>query len=158
MFYITLFVCSFGFSSLVHYPRFYLGLFLCLHIIGTPFQVLFKFILNSIDLSSLGCHPRYYLSYSFFPLVFIIRTPSLVLSKLNCLFIWFLIIGTHPQILFQFKGSFGFLSLGHIPRFYFNLFFVHLVSHHWKTILGSISVYSLFYLVSHHQDVIIGSI
>ena len=37
----------------------------------------------------------------------------------------------------------GFLSLGHIPRFYLNLFFVHLVSHYWDTILDSILVYSL---------------
>ena len=34
--------------------------------------------------------------------------------------------------------SVGFLSLVHIPRFYLSLFFVHLVSHNWDTILGSI--------------------
>ena len=69
-----------------------------------------------------------------------IGTPLYVLSKPNYLF-----IGTPSYVLSQFiLCSFGFSSLGHHPRYYLSLFFLHLVSHHWDTILGTILVYSFF--------------
>ena len=80
-----------------------------------------------------------------------IGTPLYVLSKLNYLF-----IRTPSYVLSQFiPCSFGFSLLGHHPRYYLSLFFLHLVSHHRYTILGFISIYSLFLwfssLVSHSR-------
>ena len=42
--------------------------------------------------------------------------------------------------------SIGFSSLGHHPMFFISLFYVHLVSNFWDTILGSFLIYSLFIL------------
>ena len=71
-----------------------------------------------------------------------IGTPLYVLSKLNYLF-----VGTPSYVLSQFiLCSFGFSSLGHHPRYYLSLLF--LVSHHQYTVLGFISIYSLFLWIS----------
>ena len=141
-FILNLFVSSFGFYSLGHNPKFYLSLFfiplvshhwntilyfiliyslfILFRIIGTPFQGLFKFLL-------------------FFPQFLIIGTPSQVLSKLIRFFLWFLIFEILSQVQPKFcHCSFGFSSLGHHPSFFLCLFFVHFISSHLDTILGSI--------------------
>ena len=92
-------------------------LFLRFLIIGTPSLVLSQIILCSFCFLSLGHHPRLY--------------------KLNCLILWILVIGTQSQVLSKFiLWSFNFLSVGCHPRFYLTL--VHLLSHHWDTLLGFI--------------------
>ena len=107
---------------------------------------------SSFGFSSLGCHPRFYLSligcsFSFSSLG---NRPRFYLSLFVCSF-GFLSLGCHPRFyLISFVCPFGLSSLGRHLRFYLSLFFVHLVSHHWDAILGSISTYSVVPLVSHY--------
>ena len=149
-FILNLLVCSFGFYSLVHNPKFYLtlffiplvshhwntilyfisvySLFILFLIIGTPSQVLSKFLLCYFVFSSLRHHHMFYYRLSFC---------SFHLSSLGCKTRLYLKI---------IVCSFGFSSLEHHPIFYLNLFFVHLVSHHWNSILGCIQDSSLLLL------------
>ena len=134
-------LCSFCFKSLGRHPMFCLNFN---HLFFVPWvfrlwdviisqRFYLSLVVNYFGFSSLGHNPRSSLSFFFVPLVshhhpiyslfiqfLIIRTPSQVLCKLNYLFLWFLFIGRQR-------------------------FFLHLVSHHWGTILGSILVYSLFF-------------
>ena len=122
------------------------------------------FLLSSYGSSSLGHHPRFYVSflfvslvshhwdniicsssvYSLFILFLIIGTPSQVVSKLNRLFLFFSSLGT-------IKGStsvYSFYSFGlECPQMlYLSFLFVTSVSHHWDTIQIPISFYSQFML------------
>ena len=120
---------SFGFSSLGHYPRFDLSLFIIIifFIIRTPSYVLSQFLLCYFCFSSLGHHHRFDLSLFFvsFGFSFVGHYPRFYLSSI--------------------VGSFSFSSsLGCEPRFNLNVVFVALVSHPLETILRSISIYSLF--------------
>ena len=85
------------------------------------------------------------IAYSLFICFPMIGTPSLVLSQLKRQFLLLLINRTASQAESKFLlSSFCFSSLGLVPRFYLSFFFVNLFSHHWDTILGSISIYFLF--------------
>ena len=91
-------------------------------IIGTPSQVLCKFLLYYFCLSSLGHHHTS--AYSLFISFLILWRQNQVLSKHNLLFHWFFITGT--------------------PRLFTNLIVCSFASQEWDTIQGSNSIDSLF--------------
>ena len=109
---------------------------------GHQAQLFLNLIVCFFGFSSLGHHPQSSLSFFFNPLV------SHLLATILCYLCSFSFpsLGHHPRFCVNLiVCSFGFLSLGDYPWFYFSLFFLHLVSHHWGTILGSILIYSLFF-------------
>ena len=108
-FYQSWFVSSFGFSYLRHDPRFNLS-----------------FIFVPLDSHHWDTILLSFSIYSLFISFLFIWTPSLVISKLNRLFLWFLITWT----------TFCYLKL----------FLFHLVSHHWKVILGSLFKFNHLFL------------
>ena len=117
-------------------------------IIRISSSVLSVFFLSSFSFSSSVHHPRFYLSFVFLHLVSQLLD-TILDSKLNCLFLWFLnILSPSFDVC-----SIGLSSQGQYPRFYLCLLFVYLFSHLWDTILGSIKFllcYFGFSLLGHH--------
>ena len=116
-------------------------LFLWFLIIGLQSWVLSQFILCSFGFSSL----QHYCSFYWSLIVCSFGFSSLEHHPMFFVILFFGHLGYHPRFyLYLIIFLFGFsLSLEHHTRFYLNFFFIPLVSHHWHTILCSISVYSL---------------
>ena len=145
-------------------------LFVWFIIIRMPSSVLSVFFLSSFSFSSSVHHPRFYLSFVFLHLVSQLLD-TILDSKLNCLFLWFLNI---PSPSFD-VCSIGLSSQGHYPRFYLCLLFVFPSLGHHPRLYLSLNISSFHFsskgmhprlnlsffclhLVSQHWDTILGSI